>query len=60
MILDESEFSYCLRDIPKCADKWDMYLKWAEENNTKICYSFGNLYFKDKDIAIMFRLRFGL
>ena len=60
MILDENEFKASIEVGPMLGFELFMYNEWAAENGTVINYSFGRLYFKDPEIAVLFRLRFGI
>lgn len=60
MILDETEFKASIEVEALARFELDTYYEWAAENNTVINFSFGRLYFKDAEAAVLFRLKFGL
>jgi len=60
MILDESEFKACVEVGSLFSFELNAFHAWAEENGTVIQFSFGRLYFKEPEFAVLFRLRFGV
>ncbi len=61
MVLDPSDYAVCI-PVPRTDQLtytiWKEYTDWAAANRIELQMAFGNFYLKNKEDAIMFRLKF--
>jgi|APFre7841882654_1041346.scaffolds.fasta_scaffold124199_2 hypothetical protein len=57
--LDTSDYPYRVFILKNMKEFWH-WDEWLKENNAVWQYSYGCIWFKDAEIAMLFRLKFGL
>lgn len=65
MILDPDDFATSVSIMQPgkgwiMQENWLRYLDWATQNSIPAQMSFGRMYFKKEEHAMLFRLKFGL